>query len=193
MKKWYVLAFFSGFFIVAPLDLFHTFYKIETYYFSGANIFNFNWPFYLPLQMGFAALFILLFWKIFRKKWLDGQIGEEKKGELSGLFLRITSVIMIIFSYLLAFYYRNCICHINIYFLFYVISLLYIVLFQKKRETAAFIIISLGGVIFEYLLLSPSFNYYSFAQKDLFGRIPMWLFSTYGWVGVYIDSISDSK
>lgn len=191
MKRQYLLSFFSGFFIIAPLDLFHTFYKVETYYFSKANIFDFNWPVFLPLQMGLASIVLLFSWKFFRKRWLDAQMGEEKEGDIRGLSLKITAVVMIFITYLMAFYYRNCICHINIYFLFYVFSLLYFVLFQKKRETAAFIMVSLCGVMVEYFLLSPSLHYYQFMQKDFFGRIPMWLFSTYGWVGVYIDSLSD--
>ncbi len=193
-KEWLkaiLYAFSGGFIIIAPLDLLHTYTGVQIYLLDRFLIDALRWPFYIPLQMGIIAIIVLINWTLFRQylvdKVIDAGIVQNRLN-----YLTVMSIFFVISGYVLAVFTEKNPHRIEIFLSIYLISFIYIILFQSKHHVLAYLIIGPCGVAAEWILLFPGFNYYEFVQKDILNRVPIWLPFVYGWVGIYIHEISKS-
>ena len=195
-RKWIatLIAFVGGFFLVGPLDAFHShtgvqFYEVERFNISFlANSTGFNWPWFIPLQMGIAGIFLLFNWDLHVRllnKWIPAS--SEKRANPG--FIYIFGTLMVIGGYILAWVLDENPFHLSYYLSLYVASLLGIALVWERNYLIAFILVGIWGTLFETILLDPAIGYYRFDHWDFWGRSPGWLLFVYGWVGIFIHEL----
>ncbi len=189
-KKPILAAAAAGAFIIGPLDFFHTWVGVERYLVSSFTITDANWPWFLPLQMACIGIGVLVSWVVFRMLVVDRMLGAEKGRRVSDRITIILSIFMVVGCYFLSAALLGREHQPTIFFTLYTASLLFVSLFYSGHSVAAFLLVGFAGTLAEALLLSPSIGYYEFAHKELFGRAPSWLPFAYGWVGVFINTVS---
>lgn len=172
--------------VIGPLDGFHSHNGVQHYLISQFNITDQNWPWFIPLQMGIAGIFLLYGWTQIIPLLSSQFFGEEKRRGPGPKFLFPWASAMVIFGYGFSWAMNEYPSHLGYYLALYIVSLLYLLLLHSRHQIAAFMICGIAGVTFETLLLDPEIGYYEFVQKDLFGRAPGWLLFVYGWVGIFI-------
>jgi hypothetical protein len=183
------LAFAGGFFLIGLLDAFHSHTGVQFYLVSQFNITDQNWPWFIPLQMGLAGLFLLYSWHQLLPLLCKQFFGLEKRRGPGPKFLFPWSAAMIVFGYGFSWAVNEIPSHLGYYMGLYIGSLLYLLLLHSRHQIAAFMLCGLAGITFETLLLDPEIGYYEFFQKDFFGRSPGWLLFVYGWVGIFIHEL----
>ncbi|MBP7738677.1 MAG: hypothetical protein KA369_22065 [Spirochaetes bacterium] len=193
MKQWkkpLLAAAAAGAILIGPLNLFHAWTGVERYLISNFTITDANWPWYLPLQMACIGMGVLVLWVIFRMLVADRLLGAEKGRRIPDWITIILAIIMVSGGYFLSAALLGYEHQPTVFFTLYTASLLYVALYYSGHSVTAFLLVGYAGTFAEALLLAPSVGYYEFAHKELFGRAPSWLPFVYGWVGVYIHTVS---
>lgn len=188
MKKKIIAAFLCGFFVIGTLDLFHVVTGVEIYHSDLCKIFDFNWPCFIPLQMGVASVVILISWMWLSNNWKWLKC-EKSKDSIKVMAL---SMVIVISVYVASSFLIYNPFRVSIYIFLYVISIGFTAFMFSKKDLSAFILMGIVGVSFESTLSQPCFGYYEFIEKDIFQRTPFWLPTVYGWVGIFINRISES-
>ncbi len=184
--------FLAGAFLIGPLDLFHTCKDVQTYLIRRALTPQCNWPWYVPFQMGFAGVGMLVYWVIFKRQ-LSGRFKRrDTQFENDTRILIPVSIGMVFLAYALGFYLMESPWHLNYYLAFWIASVFYLALGHRKIYILAFCLIGVTGLLVESVFISPGagINYFVYTQKDLLGNAPAWLLVVYGWVGVFIQEVS---
>ena len=183
-------VFIAGVFLVGPLDLFHTCKGVQTYLIRRALTPQCNWPWYIPFQMGLAGVFILVGWVAFKRS-LSGRFKRrDSRFEGETGFLIPLAILLEALGYFLGYYLVDSPSHINFYLFFWIGSIFFLALSQRKVYILAFITIGVIGILGESVLLDPAVGYFRYTQHDLLGRAPAWLLFSYGWAGVFIQEVS---
>ncbi len=189
-KKPLLAAACAGAFLVGPLDFFHAWVGVERYLIRSFTVTNANWPWFVPLQMACLGMGVLALWVVFRMLVADPLLGAEKGRRVSDRITIILSIVMVSGCYILSAALLGREHQATLFFTLCTASLLLISLFYSGHSVAAFLLVGYAGTLAEALLLAPSVGYYEFAHKELFGRAPSWLPFAYGWVGVFINTVS---
>jgi len=189
-KKPLLAAAAAGAFLIGPLDLFHAWTGVERYLITRFTITGANWPWFVPVQMACIGMGVLVSWVAFRIVIADKLLGPDKVRRIPDRTTIITAIIMVAGAYALSAVLLGCGHQPTIFFTLYTVSLLFVALCYSGHAVAAFILVGYAGTLAEALLLAPSAGYYEFAHKELFGRAPSWLPFAYGWVGLFIHTVS---
>ena len=184
------LAFCAGAIVIGPLDFFHAWTGVETYLDAPGTVTTARWPWYVPLQMGLIGVTVLVTWALFRLYVVDRLMGSEPAQRIPDRIVVPLSMVMVAAAYFLSAALLGMEDQPGVFFTLYTVSLGFVILSMSGHQAAAFVIVGFAGTLAETVLLSPSVNYYEFAHKELFGRVPSWLPFAYGWVGVYIHRVS---
>ncbi len=185
-----VLVFFSAALIIGSLDFFHTCAGVQAYLIETSFSAIYNWPVYIPLQMGFVGLSVAISWLLFRNYILDRILNREVITGPGNKTLIPLCIFMAIFGYYLEYLTVDSACHTECFLLIFIASIIYLTLFHSKHQIMAFITIGIIGIFAEWILLDPKIGYYEFVQKDWFDRSSTWLLPTYGWVGIFAHQIT---
>jgi hypothetical protein len=189
-KKPILSAAAAGAILIGPLDLFHAWTGVERYLISSFTITPANWPWYLPLQMSCIGMGVLISWVLFRIVIADRLIGVEGDRPVPDRITIVLAIIMVSAGYFLSAALLGRDHQPTIFFTLYTASLIFVALYYPPHAVVAFLLVGYAGTLAEALLLDPSIGYYEFAHKELFGRAPSWLPFVYGWVGVFINTVS---
>ena len=175
--------------MIGLLDAFHSHTGVQHYLISQFNITDQNWPWFIPIQMGLAGVFLLYSWTQIAPLLTRQFFGEERRRGPGAQFLFPWSAAMVISGYGFSWLMNDYPSHLGYYIGIYIGSLIYLVLLHSRHQIIAFLLCGIAGVTFETLLLDPEIGYYNFSQPDFFGRSPGWLLFVYGWVGIFIHEL----
>lgn len=189
-KKPLLAAAAAGALLIGPLDLFHAWTGVERYLITRCTITGVNWPWFVPLQMACIGMGVMVSWVIFRMGIADRLLGADGIRRVPDRLTIILCIVMVSGAYLLSAALLGRDHQPTVFFTFYTASLLFVALCYSGHAVAAFLIVGYAGTLAEALLLAPSVGYYEFVHKELFGRAPSWLPFAYGWVGVFIHTVS---
>ena len=102
LAKWIkplTLAFCAGAIVIGPLDFFHTWTGVETYLDASGTMTTARWPWYVPLQMGFIGMAVLVSWTLFRVYVVDRLLGSEPPHRIPDRIVIPLSMVMIAVAY----------------------------------------------------------------------------------------------
>jgi len=189
-KKPLLAVAFAGAILIGPLDLFHAWTGVERYLISSFTITAAHWPWYLPLQMACIGIGVLISWVFFRIVIADRLLGVEVDRPVPDRITIVLALIMVVAGYFLSAALLGRDHQPTVFFTLYTVSLIFVALFYSPHVVVAFLLVGYAGTLAEALLLDPSIGYYEFVHKELFGRAPSWLPFVYGWIGVFIHTVS---
>ncbi len=180
----------AGAILIGPLDLFHAWTGVERYLINRFTITAVNWPWYLPLQMACIGMGVLMSWVFFRILIADRLLGVEGDRPVPDRITIVLAGIMVFAGYFLSAVLLGRDHQPTVFFTLYTASLIFVALCYPPHAVVAFLLVGYAGTLSEALLLDPSIGYYEFVHKELFGRAPSWLPFVYGWVGLFIHTVS---
>ena len=187
-------CFLAGFALLGLTDFFHTATGVQKYLIDlpGLMLKPYNWPLYLPVQMGLITTGAGLLWALLFNLLVQQRLKmkEDEDRQPLGKGLVPVTVLMIIAGFFLGWVTLGYEYHLSLYLVFYILSLVIVSLFFSRYYLLAFLLVGLSGPLAEWLLLAPSVGYYEFVQKDLFGRVPGWQLFAYGWGGLFFHFIT---